>query len=57
MKHNQAILEEIKVIVAKKQIALPRLSVAWVTSLGPHLIPLPGSSHVSTFDDVYACFR
>nr|VWO98862.1 Serine/threonine-protein phosphatase (EC [Ganoderma boninense] len=44
MKHNQAILEEIKVIASKKQISLPQLALAWVASRGPHVIPLPGSS-------------
>ncbi|PIL24119.1 transporter [Ganoderma sinense ZZ0214-1] len=44
MKHNQTILEEIKVIATKKQISLPQLALAWVASRGPHVIPLPGSS-------------
>ncbi|EJF65979.1 aldo/keto reductase [Dichomitus squalens LYAD-421 SS1] len=43
LKHNLGILEEIKPIAAKKQIALPQLALAWVASLGPHVIPLPGS--------------
>ncbi|KAM5533277.1 hypothetical protein V8D89_013054 [Ganoderma adspersum] len=44
MKHNQAILDAIKVIATKKQISLPQLALAWVASRGPHVIPLPGSS-------------
>ncbi|TBU50915.1 aldo/keto reductase [Dichomitus squalens] len=43
LKHNLGILEEIKPTAAKKQIALPQLALAWVASLGPHVIPLPGS--------------
>ncbi|TBU24544.1 aldo/keto reductase [Dichomitus squalens] len=35
LKHNLAILEEIKVIAARKQVTLPQLAIAWVASRGP----------------------
>ncbi|TBU40036.1 Aldo/keto reductase [Dichomitus squalens] len=45
LKHNLAILEEIKVIAARKQVTLTQLAIAWVASRGPHVIPLPGSTN------------
>ncbi|KAG1782748.1 NADP-dependent oxidoreductase domain-containing protein [Suillus placidus] len=38
-KHNFAIVD------ASKNVTSAQLSIAWVASLGKHVIPLPGSSH------------
>ncbi|CCM02341.1 uncharacterized protein FIBRA_04435 [Fibroporia radiculosa] len=43
-KHNMAIVDAIKVLAAKKNISPAQLAIAWVGSLGAHVIPLPGSS-------------
>ncbi|OJT14575.1 Pyridoxal reductase [Trametes pubescens] len=43
-KHNMAIVEGIKAIAEKKGVTPAQLSIAWVAALGPHVIPLPGSS-------------
>ncbi|RPD59578.1 aldo/keto reductase [Lentinus tigrinus ALCF2SS1-6] len=44
LKANLAITEALKVIAARKGITPAQLSIAWVASLGPHMIPLPGAS-------------
>ncbi|KAI0328559.1 aldo/keto reductase [Cubamyces sp. BRFM 1775] len=43
-KHNMAIVDSVKAIAAKKNVTPAQLSIAWVASRGPHVIPLPGSS-------------
>ncbi|KAI0780798.1 aldo/keto reductase [Trametes elegans] len=43
--HNLAIVDGIKVIAAKKNVTPAQLSIAWVSALGQHVIPLPGSSN------------
>jgi len=45
IKQNIAIVEELKVLAAKKKITPAQLAIAWVGSLGDHVIPLPGSSN------------
>jgi len=44
LKANKAIVEELKALAAKKGITPAQLAIAWVGSLGDHVIPLPGSS-------------
>ncbi|KAI6103487.1 Aldo/keto reductase, partial [Pisolithus sp. B1] len=46
MRHNNAIVDALSKIARKKNITPAQLSIAWVGALGPHVIPLPGSSHV-----------
>ncbi|KAH8117321.1 aldo/keto reductase [Phellopilus nigrolimitatus] len=43
-KHNFAIVEGLKAIAEKKGITAAQLCIAWVGSLGSHVVPLPGSS-------------
>lgn len=45
-KHNFAIVDALTAIARSKQVTSAQLSIAWVASLGKHVIPLPGSSHV-----------
>lgn len=45
-KHNMALVEGLKSIAEKKGITAAQLSLAWVASLGPKVIPIPGSSYV-----------
>lgn len=42
--HNLALVDALKVIAEEKQITPAALCIAWVASLGPRVIPLPGSS-------------
>jgi aryl-alcohol dehydrogenase-like predicted oxidoreductase len=44
LKHNLAIVEGIKAIAVKKNATAAQLCIAWVSALGDHVIPLPGSS-------------
>ncbi|KAJ4475004.1 aldo/keto reductase [Lentinula aciculospora] len=44
---NLAIVEGLKAIATKKAITPAQLCIAWVASLGPTIIPLPGSSKAS----------
>ena len=46
IKHNLRLVEELKEIATKKGCTPGQLSIAWVGSLGPKVIPLPGSSCV-----------
>lgn len=42
--HNMAIVDGIKAISERKKITPAQLCIGWVSSLGSHVIPLPGSS-------------
>lgn len=44
-KHNFAIVDALTAIARSKNVTSAQLSIAWVASLGKHVIPLPGSSH------------
>lgn len=46
IKGNLVIVEELKALAAKRNITPAQLAIAWVASLGDHVIPLPGSSYV-----------
>ncbi|KAE9397423.1 aldo/keto reductase [Gymnopus androsaceus JB14] len=47
IKANLAIVDSLKAIAEKKGITPAQLAIAWVASLGPTMIPLPGSSKAS----------
>ncbi|KAJ7508262.1 aldo/keto reductase [Mycena galericulata] len=42
--HNARIVSQLVAIADKKGITPAQLCIAWVAALGPHVIPLPGSS-------------
>ncbi|KAF9068477.1 aldo/keto reductase [Rhodocollybia butyracea] len=44
LKTNLVIVDGLKAIADKKGIPMSQLCIAWVASLGPTMIPLPGSS-------------
>jgi len=44
IKHNVKIAESLAEIANKKGITPAQLSLAWVSALGDHIIPIPGSS-------------
>ncbi|KAI0724067.1 aldo/keto reductase [Fomitopsis betulina] len=44
IKHNLALVHSLEAIAAKKGYTPGQLSIAWVGSLGAHVVPLPGSS-------------
>jgi len=43
--HNMKLVNGLKAIAEKNSITAAQLSLAWVCSLGPHVIPIPGSSN------------
>jgi len=45
MRHNFAIVDALTAIAKRKDVTAAQLCIAWVSSLGPHVIPIPGSSH------------
>ncbi|ETW79569.1 Aldo-keto reductase 6 [Heterobasidion irregulare TC 32-1] len=45
IEHNFAIVDGLKRIADSKGITTGQLSIAWVSARGPHVLPLPGSSH------------
>jgi aryl-alcohol dehydrogenase-like predicted oxidoreductase len=47
LEHNLAIVDALQKVAAAKSVTAPQLCIAWVNSLGSHVIPLPGSSCVS----------
>lgn len=46
LEHNFTIVDALIELAKKKNITPAQLSIAWVSSLGAHVIPLPGSSYV-----------
>jgi len=46
-KANWALVESLVAVAEKKGVTPAQLSIAWVASLGPHMLPLPGSSKAS----------
>ncbi|KAA1476979.1 aldo/keto reductase [Dentipellis sp. KUC8613] len=45
MAHNFALVDALVGVAAKKGITPAQLAIAWVSARGPHVVPLPGSSH------------
>lgn len=43
--HNLALVSALEAIAAKKGVTAAQLSIAWVASLGPKVVPIPGSSN------------
>lgn len=41
---NQVLVRSLGAVANKKGITTAQLSLAWVSALGPHIIPIPGSS-------------
>ncbi|KZT44066.1 Aldo/keto reductase [Sistotremastrum suecicum HHB10207 ss-3] len=47
LRHNLALVEALTTIAEKKKVTPAQLSIAWVSALGKHVLPLPGSSKAS----------
>ena len=45
--NNLANANAIRAFAEKKGITPAQLAIGWVANLGPHVLPLPGSSYVS----------
>lgn len=46
VKHNLVMVDKLKEVAEKKGVTPATLCLAWVASLGPKVIPIPGSSYV-----------
>ncbi|CAE6431192.1 Auxin-induced protein PCNT115 [Rhizoctonia solani AG-1 IB] len=42
--NNLNLVEALKLIAERKNITLAQLCLAWVSSVGPHVVPIPGST-------------
>ncbi|KAJ7869163.1 aldo/keto reductase [Mycena olivaceomarginata] len=47
LEHNLQVVSALPELAAKKGVTPAQLAIAWVAALGPHIIPLPGSSTAS----------
>ncbi|KIO25255.1 hypothetical protein M407DRAFT_210759 [Tulasnella calospora MUT 4182] len=54
MEHNQKIVDALAAVAGNKGITLAQLSLAWVSNLGPHIVPIPGSSKVHRIQENFA---
>ncbi|KIO25249.1 hypothetical protein M407DRAFT_210755 [Tulasnella calospora MUT 4182] len=54
MAHNQKIVEAISTEAQNKGITPAQFSLAWVSNLGPHIVPIPGSSKVHRIQENFA---
>jgi len=45
IEHNLLLVDALKCIADKKGVSTGQLCIAWVSSRGPHIMPLPGSSN------------
>ncbi|KIO25247.1 hypothetical protein M407DRAFT_244126 [Tulasnella calospora MUT 4182] len=52
--HNQKIVDALSAIAQKKGVTNAQLSLAWVSNLGPHMVPIPGSSKVNRVQENFA---
>lgn len=46
LKHNLGLVEALTAVAEKKKVTSSQLALAWVSSLGARVIPIPGSSYV-----------
>ncbi|KAG8947853.1 hypothetical protein FRC04_010211 [Tulasnella sp. 424] len=52
--HNQQVVDALTAVADKKGLTTAQLSLAWVSSLGPHIVPIPGSSKVHRIQENFA---
>ncbi|KAJ7669267.1 aldo/keto reductase [Mycena polygramma] len=47
LEHNLQLVSKLFALAEKKGVTAAQLAIAWVAALGPHVIPLPGSSNAT----------
>ncbi|KAG8908121.1 hypothetical protein FRB99_000149 [Tulasnella sp. 403] len=52
--HNQKLVDALSKIAERKGVTNAQLCLAWVLSLGPHVVPIPGSSKASRVRENFA---
>jgi aryl-alcohol dehydrogenase-like predicted oxidoreductase len=50
LKHNLALVEEVKAHAAAERCTAAQLAIAWVLSRRPFIVPIPGTSHVERLE-------
>jgi aryl-alcohol dehydrogenase-like predicted oxidoreductase len=51
LKHNLKLAERVKELAAEKGITPGQLALAWVLHRGEHVVPIPGTKHVSYLEE------
>lgn len=54
MEHNQKIVDALTTAAQTKGITTAQFSLAWVSNLGPHIVPIPGSSKAHRIQENFA---
>ncbi|KAG9044573.1 hypothetical protein FS837_007919 [Tulasnella sp. UAMH 9824] len=57
MAHNQKIVDALATAAQNKGITTAQFSLAWVSNLGPHIVPIPGSSKVQHIQENFAACK
>ncbi|KAG8914824.1 hypothetical protein FRC00_010580 [Tulasnella sp. 408] len=55
--HNQQIVDALSTIARKRGVTNAQLCLAWACSLGPHIVPIPGSSKIHRVQGKFAAGR
>jgi aryl-alcohol dehydrogenase-like predicted oxidoreductase len=51
MKHNQALVDVVKRVAARRQATPAQIALAWVLAQGNDLVPIPGTKRVTYLED------
>jgi len=51
LRHNVSLAERVKELAAEKGITPGQLALAWVLHRGEHIVPIPGTKHVSYLEE------
>ena len=49
--HNLALVDTLKVLAAAEKCTAAQLSLAWVLSRAPYIVPIPGTSHCHRLEE------
>jgi aryl-alcohol dehydrogenase-like predicted oxidoreductase len=55
--HNASLVRSLHAIAARKSCTIGQLSLAWLHSKGPDVIPIPGTTSIDHFDENYAALH
>lgn len=48
---NQAIVERVRAVAARRGATPPQVALAWVLAQGPHIVPIPGTRRLRHLED------
>jgi aryl-alcohol dehydrogenase-like predicted oxidoreductase len=55
--HNLELVEVVELLAAEHGVAPSQLALAWVLSRGEHVVPIPGTKHVSFVEENIAALE